>query len=324
MNLQPPLKAVALVGATGTGKSSLAMQLAKDKDRCIISCDSMQVYRGLDIGTSKASKEEQISVRHALIDCTDVSHIWNAQIWADAAKQVIAEENAQGKLPIIVGGTGMYLKALTHGFADIPAEKEGVRSHFEALKAIHGTPYLHAKLAEVDAKLASRLKLQDTQRIIRGLCVYESTGIPLSQWHEKQRQADEDAKIQLECPVFVLEVPTEALRARIAERFHQMMDMGWLEEVKWLKSLDLPLTHPVMRAVGYRQLLDHLDGVYCLDEAIEKGITATRKYAKRQRTWFRNQTADAVRGEANTLKEKIEATLQQLESFQSCRDVSPE
>ncbi len=309
MTQNTPLKAIALVGATGTGKSSLAMGLAKDKDVCLISCDSMQVYQGLDIGTSKASKEEQACVRHELIDCTDVHHIWNAQRWADAARAIIQRENAQGKVPLIVGGTGMYLKALTHGFADIPAEKEGVRQHFEALRAEHGTPYLHAMLADVDPTLAKRLPLHDTQRVIRGLCVYQSTGVPLSDWHAQQQQSTEQAKQQLDCPIYVLEVPTEALRVRIAERFYHMIDMGWLEEVEWLYSLALPQTHPVMKAVGYRQLLDYIQGGTRLDEAIEKGITATRKYAKRQRTWFRNQTPDAKRGDARYLRREIEALI---------------
>ncbi len=309
MNQSKPLKAIALVGATGTGKSALALDLALEHQTTIVSCDSMQVYRGLDIGTSKASQAEQAQVRHHLIDCTDTSNIWNAQIWADAAKQIIQQENEQGNTPIIVGGTGMYLKALTHGFADIPPEKEGLRAFYEAQQTEHGTPYLHAQLAKVDIALANRLELGDTQRIIRGLCVHESTGKPLSAWHKQQDKVTQAAKATLHCPVFVLDVPTDKLRARIAERFQQMMAMGWLEETKWLKSLELPETHPVMRAVGYRQLLDHLQGDISLEQAIENGITATRRFAKRQRTWFRNQTPDAQRGEHETLLKLIKKQL---------------
>ncbi len=309
MPLHTPLKAIALVGATGTGKSALALQIAKAHDACLISCDSMQVYRHLDIGTSKPSAQEQEQVRHTLIDCTDVSHIWNAQIWADAAKTVIREENNRGKVPIIVGGTGMYLKALTHGFVDIPPEKPGVRAHFEALQHQHGTPYLHRLLSQMDAALAARLERGDTQRIIRGLCVYESTGKPLSAWHKQQDEVTIKAKASLSCPIFVLEVPVDTLRARIAERFMQMMDMGWLGEVRWLQKQDLPQTHPVMRAVGYRQLLAHVQGECALDEAVKSGITATRRFAKRQRTWFRNQTPDAMRGDAEALLEPLDKAI---------------
>jgi len=309
MSKQAPLKAIALMGATGTGKSALALTLAEPRDICLISCDSMQVYQGLDIGTSKASPSEQAKVRHALIDCTDVSNIWNAQIWADAALQIIEQENQQGKVPIIVGGTGMYLKALLQGFAEVPAEKEGVRAYFEQIQQEHGTAYLHQKLQDVDAALASRLQPQDSQRIIRGLSVFESTGIPLSVWHTKQAESEQQAKEKIHCPVFVLERPRQELRARIASRFIQMMDMGWLEETKWLQTLGLPDTHPVMRAVGYRQLLDYLQGENSLDTAIEKGITATRRYAKRQGTWFRNQTQSAFRGNPSEVKREIETAL---------------
>jgi len=300
-----PLKAVALMGATGTGKSSFAIELAIKQDTCLISCDSMQVYRGLDIGTAKANLEQQQLARHELINCTDVSNIWNAQVWAVAARDIIKRENEQGKTPMIVGGTGMYLKALTHGFADIPAEKDGVRLHFEGIQQQLGTTHLHDLLKNIDSSLAERLEIQDTQRIIRGLCVYESTGVTLSEWHSRQHKDTAKAQSGLDCPVFVLEAPVEMLRLRIAQRFEHMMGLGWLEETKWLQSLALLDTHPVMRAVGYRQLLDYLAGENSLEVAIEKGITATRKYAKRQRTWFRNQTPDAQRGAKNWLTGEI-------------------
>ncbi|MDX8384316.1 MAG: tRNA (adenosine(37)-N6)-dimethylallyltransferase MiaA, partial [Ghiorsea sp.] len=163
------LKAVALMGATGTGKSALAMEIAEKNDLCIIACDSMQVYRKLDIGTAKPTLNEQQQVRHAVLDCVDISQTFNAQTWANQAREVIKSENALGKMPLIVGGTGMYLRALREGFAEVPPEKEGVREQFEALQQEHGTPYLHEKLRQVDAVLAARLAEHDTQRIIRGL-----------------------------------------------------------------------------------------------------------------------------------------------------------
>lgn len=296
------LRAVALVGATGTGKSALAMQLAKDANTCLISCDSMQVYRGLDIGTAKPSLAEQAEVRHALIDCADVKEqVWSAQTWAEAAREVIQEENKHQRRPLIVGGTGMYLKALVDGFAPVPNEKNGVREYFEAMQQAHGTAYLHEKLKIVDAELAMRLKSQDSQRIIRGLSVFESTGIPLSIWQHQQQAQQAAYQANIQCPVFVLEVPRDILRQRLAERFHCMLELGWLDEVRWLAEQGLADTHPVMRAVGYRQLLHYVQYAGDKDAAIRDGITATRGYAKRQNTWFRNQTKDAVRGSAGDL-----------------------
>ena len=307
-----PLKAMALVGATGSGKSALAMTIAEQDDTCLISCDSMQVYRGLDIGTAKPTKDEQARVRHALIDCADIHETWSAQIWADAAKEEIKKENAKGKVPIIVGGTGMYLKALIQGFAEVPAENEGVREHFEQLQQLHGTPYLHQMLAQVDEALAARLEIFDTQRIIRGLSVYESSGTPLSVWHQKQGEAEAKARATIDCPIYVLEIPRDQLREKIAIRCHQMMDEGWLEETRWLLSQRIEDKHPAMRAVGYRQLLNHLEGDVSLDQAVVDAITATRRYAKRQNTWFNNQTPDAIRGNHTFLKETLNSVARKI------------
>jgi len=289
------LKAVALMGATGTGKSSLAMKIASEFETSIISCDSMQLYRGLDIGTAKPSIEEQHNVPHFMIDCADLTETYSAARWADEAAEVIASENSSGRTPLIVGGTGMYLRALTEGFADIPAEKPEVREKFSKLQKLHDTPYLHALLKEVDEDMAGRLKESDTQRIIRALGVYHSSGVALSQW---QRQASAERRA-ITCPVFVLEVERAVLREKLAKRFQMMMDAGWLDEVRWLKEQGVGPMHPAMRAVGYRQLLSHLDGECSLDEAIRDGITATRRYAKRQQTWFTNQAAGSTFGDAD-------------------------
>ena len=289
------LRAVALMGATGTGKSALAMKLAQKFDTSIISCDSMQLYRGLDIGTAKPSKEEQALVRHHLIDCAEISETWSAARWADAAAAVITDENSRGKLPLIVGGTGMYLRALTEGFADIPAEKQEVREQLLVLQKEHGTPHLHAMLSDVDPVTAERLHDTDTQRIMRALGVFQSSGTALSVW-----QAEGTSDRNIECPVVVLEVEREVLREHIADRFHAMMGTGWLDETRWLDSQNPDEMHPAVRAVGYRQLLSHLHGECSLDDAIRDGITATRRYAKRQQTWFRNQTPDALFGDVDS------------------------
>jgi len=299
------LKAVALMGATGVGKSALAMALAGRFHTCIISCDSMQVYRGLDIGTAKPSAAEQARVMHHLIDCAELNEVYSAARWAAEASDIIARENAAGRVPLVCGGTGLYLQTLLHGISEIPKENSKIREELKAIQKEYGTPYLHAMLAEVDAQAAARLSENDTQRVLRALAVYRSTGVPLSAWQARGRQR----QAAVNCPVFVLEMPRDALRERLKERFHAMLAAGWLEEVRWLLAQGLADTHPAMRAVGYRQLIAHLRGEYSLEEAVTHGITATRRYAKRQQTWFRHQ-ADAVHGDADAIQKKLEGVLQ--------------
>ncbi|MDQ6968492.1 MAG: tRNA (adenosine(37)-N6)-dimethylallyltransferase MiaA [Mariprofundaceae bacterium] len=300
-NIQQPWRAMALMGATGTGKTTLALDVAKACGSVIISCDSMQLYRGLDIGTAKVSVEERGRISHHLIDCADISDVWSAQRWADAALEIIKQENKQDRIPLIVGGTGMYLRALVEGFAKIPEEKEGVRDYFVSLQAEQGTPYLHDLLKQCDPILAERLHNTDTQRIMRGLCIYKSTNIALSTWQAEQ----EAQKEKIDCPVFVLDVPRPVLRERLAKRIEMMMDAGWLDEVRWLKGQDITELHPALRAVGYRQLLMYLNEQCSREEAMRDAITATRKYAKRQVTWFRNQTPNAMLGDAEKLKQAM-------------------
>ncbi len=288
------------MGPTGTGKSSLAMELAGITRRCIISCDSVQVYRGLDIGTAKPGPSERQSVPHFLIDQVTLPHTFSAAQWAEEAASIIRRENRAGRIPMIVGGTGFYLRALLEGFSSIPPEDKNVRRRLMEELAETGVQGMHRKLALCDPRTAFRLNPNDTQRIMRALAVYQTTGVPLSEWiRSRPRQST------FHCPIFVLDVKRDVLRERLAERFHHMIREGWLEEVRWLAGLNLPGSHPVMRAVGYRQLLDYVSGHCSLEEAIHKGITATHRYAKRQVTWFRHQTPHAVWGSADELRQRI-------------------
>ncbi|GAV20694.1 tRNA dimethylallyltransferase [Mariprofundus micogutta] len=300
------LRAVALMGATGTGKSALAMQLAAETQTSIICCDSMQLYQRLDIGTAKPTEAERAKVPHYLVDCCELPDLYSAARWAREVRIVISRENEQGRMPLIVGGTGLYLKALLHGFADIPDEKTEVRNKFESMHWVEGTEGLYRYLQQHDAVMAERLKANDSQRIMRALCVLESTGRSLADW---QSEASGEVTA-IDCPVFVIDVARELLRERLATRLQAMMEAGWLDEVRWLAGLNLPDTHPAMRAVGYRQLLDHLKGDLCLEKAISDSITATRRYAKRQVTWFNHQTPDAVHGSADELKDNMMGLLQ--------------
>ncbi|MDX8413184.1 MAG: tRNA (adenosine(37)-N6)-dimethylallyltransferase MiaA [Mariprofundales bacterium] len=292
------------MGATGCGKSALALTLAQQFSATIISCDSMQLYCGLDIGTAKPSKQEQQQATHALIDAVTLPASADAVWWAKRARAVIADCNHQGETPLIVGGTGMYLRALLQGFAEIPPENPAIRQRLNQCHQQRGIAYLYRMLQRVDPPLAARLSAQDSQRIMRALTVALSSHQPLSHWQQHRPEMAEIA-----CPVFVLEMERTALYLRLQARFDAMMAQGWLQEAAWLKTQHLSADHPAMRAVGYRQLLAHLDGEITRDAAIAAGLIATRHYAKRQQTWFRHQCADASRGDAVVLQKSIAASL---------------
>ncbi|MBF0281095.1 MAG: tRNA (adenosine(37)-N6)-dimethylallyltransferase MiaA [Zetaproteobacteria bacterium] len=301
-----PLQAIAIMGATSVGKSALAMELAAQHGLSIISCDSMQVYHELDIGTAKPSEEEQRYVPHEAINCAHLPELFSAAAWAELAREKIRAQNEVGRIAIVCGGTGLYLQALIKGFATIPEVSDTIRAHYQALQEQYGTPYLHAQLTKVDPPLASRLPEHDTQRILRGLGVYHSSGRPLSEWQQQEPNIPPIA-----CKVFVLDLEREILRKRIADRFFLMIERGWLTEVQWLHQLHLAETHPAMRAVGYRQLLDYLDGKCSKELAIEQGITATRRFAKRQNTWFRHQQKEALWGDYRYLYGQMQDYIEQ-------------
>jgi len=302
---EQPLRAVALMGATGSGKSSLAVPLAEAAGTAMICCDSMQVYVGLDIGTAKARLDEQARVPHALLDCCALPDAFSAARWAKLAAAVIRQENGAGRTPLIVGGTGLYLRALIEGLADIPPELPGVREQLLQRLEEEGVQALHAELSAVDAATAARLQRTDTQRIVRALAVYHSSGRSLSDW-----VSESVPPAKMDIPAFVLDMQREALRQRIARRFREMLDDGWLDEARWLAGLKLADTHPALRAVGYRQLLAHVRGECGMEQAAQDGITATRRYAKRQQTWFAHQTPQATHGDAAELAPLIAKALQ--------------
>jgi len=299
-----PLRAVALMGATGSGKSSLALPIAEAAGTAIVCCDSMQVYQRLDIGTAKAGKDEQARVPHALLDCCELPDAFSAAKWAESAEAFIRSENEAGRVPLIVGGTGLYLRALSEGLAEIPPEMPGVREGLIKRLETEGVQALHTELARVDEATAARLPDTDTQRILRALAVFHSSGRSLSDWVSEPMVAP-----ACDISVFVLDAPRDTLREGIAQRFKAMLDAGWLDEVHWLAGLNLPDTHPAVRAVGYRQLLAHVEGSIEFDQAVQDGITATRRYAKRQQTWFAHQAPQATHGDADTLAPLIAEAL---------------
>jgi tRNA dimethylallyltransferase len=293
---QRPVDAIALVGPTASGKTAAALALA-DSLRPqggaeIISIDSALVYRGMDIGTAKPSREERAAVPHHLIDTLDPLDSYSAAEFAKDATGLIQDIRARGKTPLLVGGTMLYLKALLEGLNDMPPADPEVRAQIHARAAQLGWPALHAELAQVDPQTAARLAPGDSQRIGRALEVWTATGQSLSSFHQSAKASAPDWHI----PVISLEPLDRAwLHQRIALRFEQMMAAGFMDEVKTLRSRgDLHPDLPSMRCVGYRQAWQGLDEGWSEAEICERGIFATRQLAKRQITWLRSMPSRCV------------------------------
>jgi tRNA dimethylallyltransferase len=276
--------AILLLGPTACGKSDFAMRLARERRVEIVSIDSAQVYRDMDIGTAKPSAEERAAVPHHLVDIRDPSQPYSAADFVADASGAITGIRARGALPLVVGGTMLYAKALREGLSDLPSADAAVRARLEADAVRLGWPAMHARLAAVDPVTADRLEPNDSQRIQRALEVFEVSGIPLSQLQRaQQRPALALATIAL------LPDDRAELHRRIERRFDAMLAQGLLDEVRALRARgDLDPELPSMRSVGYRQALRHLEGQTDFAAFRAAGIAATRQLAKRQITWLRS------------------------------------
>jgi tRNA dimethylallyltransferase len=295
-----PPRYVALAGPTASGKTAAALALARLQPVEIISVDSALVYRGMDIGTAKPTAAEQAAAPHHLIDILDARDSYSAAAFVADATRLIGEIRARGALPLLVGGTMLYFKALFDGIDAMPAADAAVRARIDADAAALGWPAMHARLAQVDPVTAARLAPQDSQRIQRALEVWESSGQPLSSFHA----SDNKTASAVEGGVLFSLEPTDRawLHTRIAERFDAMLAAGFLDEVRALRARgDLSTDLPSMRCVGYRQAWEMLDA--CGDAAPdaraiadlrERGIAATRQLAKRQITWLRSMPQRTV------------------------------
>jgi tRNA dimethylallyltransferase len=283
---------VALAGPTASGKTAAALAIARLRPVEIVSVDSALVYRGMDIGTAKPSREELAQVPHHLIDIRDPAEAYSAAEFAADATRLVREITARGALPLLVGGTLLYFKALFDGLSAMPAADAAVRAGLDERAAREGWPALHAQLAQVDPATAARLPPGDSQRIQRALEVFLVSGRPLSEWH-----AQEGAAATAPMPPALLLSLEPADRAwlheRIGQRFDAMLEAGFLDEVRALRSRgDLHLQLPSMRCVGYRQAWEWLDAAEAgqpepLAALRERGVAATRQLAKRQLTWLR-------------------------------------
>jgi tRNA dimethylallyltransferase len=282
------IRAVLIAGPTASGKSALAVEIAGRCGGTVVNADSMQVYADLRTLTARPTLEEEAVVPHRLYGHVDGAINYSAMRYAADIAGVLAELGRSGSLPVLVGGTGLYFKALTEGFSAIPPVPEAVRTAFRARVAEQETSLLHAELSRLDPAMADRLKPADRMRIMRALEVHEATGRSIASFQGERHPGPLDG-----LPLLKLFVSPERqeVRARIDARFEAMIAQGALDEVVALRARGLDPLLPVMRAHGVPGLIAHLDGAISLDEAIARGQADTRAYAKRQVTWFRHQMA---------------------------------
>ena len=278
--------AVLIAGPTASGKSALAIALARRFGGTVINCDSMQVYRDLRILSARPTPDEEESAPHALFGHVDGAQNHSVGQYVRDAAGAVAASRAGGRLPILVGGTGLYFKAMTEGLSAIPPVPEGVRDAFRARAEARETEELHAELSRRDPAMAARLRPSDRLRVMRALEVFEATGRSLASF-QGAREPGPLAGARL--VRLFLNPPREVVRERIDRRFEAMMTDGALDEVEALRMRGLDPMLPVMRAHGVPGLIAHLEGRQSLAEAVARGQADTRAYAKRQVTWFRHQ-----------------------------------
>jgi tRNA dimethylallyltransferase len=276
---------VAVVGPTASGKSALALALARARAGEIVSCDSLQVYRGLDIGSAKATAEERRAVPHHLLDVVDPDQDFSAADYGRLARSALDDVAARGRIPIVAGGTGLYLRALRRGLFAGPSRDPGLRRRLEAIAERGGDARLHRLLARVDPEAAARIQTSDRLRVIRALEVYRASGRTLSAHH----RADAPAPDGRRWLVVGLDPPRDALRAAVEARTRRMLEAGLLDEVKSLLARYGGADLRPLRAIGYRQAVAVVRGTQTVDDAQRDIVKETMRYAKRQMTWFRHQ-----------------------------------
>ena len=277
------MQTVFLVGPTAVGKSTVALELARALDAELVSADSMQVYRGMDIGTAKPTKEEQALVPHHLIDVCEVSEVFDAKQFIEMASQAITGIHARGRKALVVGGTGLYVRALRQGLFEGPPRNEKLRERLEKMSAVQ----LFEELERLDPATAKRIDRHNPRRLVRALEVFHETGKPIS---ELQKEWGQDADNRAAVPTgFMLNRDRKDLHARIERRIDQQIAAGWVDEVRRLRESGLETNPTAMQAAGYRELVAHLRGDLSLAEAVALIKTRTRQLAKRQLTWFRRE-----------------------------------
>ena len=281
---KPPLLIIA--GPTASGKSDAAVALAKRMNGAVISADSMQVYRHMDIGSAKIRKDEMQGIDHYLLDCVDPTEEWNVVRFQQLAREAAAKITREGKLPILCGGTGFYIQALLYDIDFTPtSEDTGCREKLAQIAQEQGTEALHQMLAQRDPEAAKAIHPNNVKRVIRALEFLEHSGSRISEHNEKERSRESAYR----SAYIVLTMDRARLYRRIDERVDRMIERGLVGEVRALRAMGLTSQDVSMQGLGYRQILDHLDGRYDLEEAVRIIKRDTRHFAKRQLTWFRRE-----------------------------------
>jgi tRNA dimethylallyltransferase len=284
----PKLKFLAVLGPTASGKSALALDLARRLGGELVSCDSQQVYIGMDVGTAKPTREERREIPHHLLDVVHPNETFHAARWAAMARVALRAIAARGRLPIVVGGTGLYFRALTVGFFEAPPPDPEIRARHRDEAAQLGVEAMHARLAAVDPAAAAAIGVRDLVRISRALEIYEQTGVPITALRREAAPPDD-----LQPHAIVLDPPLPELRRRIEARAARMFAEGFEDEVRALRAAGYgPALRP-LQALGYQQVGAMLDGACTREQALADTISATVAYARRQRTWFRKEAAAA-------------------------------
>jgi len=283
MSVLAPL--VSILGPTASGKSSLAIRLAQQLNGEVLVCDSTQVYRHFDIGTAKVPLAEQEGIAHHLVDLVEPEELFTAGEYRRRALLVLAEVTKRGKLPILTAGTGLYLRALLEGLADAPERSEELRARLRTKAQLHGSDHLYRALVRLDPENAARIGPRDTQKVIRAIEMRILAGKPVREIHRAGRSSLEGYDVQK----IGLLPPRADLYARIDARAITMLRDGWLDEVRKLSSTGIPAHSKPFQFIGYTELLAHLAGRLTMEAALEKIQLATRRFAKRQLTWFRKE-----------------------------------
>lgn len=285
-NPDQQMDAILITGPTASGKSALALSLARQHDGVVINADSMQVYDVLRVLTARPSDDEMAGIPHHLYGHVDPRRSYSTGEWLRETSALLADLKDQGRMPVIVGGTGLYFKALTGGLSDMPEIPAEIREHWRSRLVTDGAAALHAVLVERDPEVAARLAVEDGQRVVRALEVLEATGQSITTFQDKAGPVVIDP---LRARKIVVLPDRSVLHDRINKRFEMMLDQGAVEEVEALLSLELSPDMPAMKAIGVSQIAAMLQGSLSKAEVIALSSAATRQYAKRQMTWFRNQ-----------------------------------